>query len=619
MADEVKNTERIDEFGQSDWNPPATYHSAMPFYPTGVLGRFFSRFFATKAQPYAASHGSEPQIPGAVEPHSLAGDTVVQSDTVKPGKGPVGFSRSVTEVVIPQLEVNRRNRYKDYDLMDQYPEVGTAFDIYADDSTQRDIDGKRWTVEHADEMVIEEVTNLFTDIKIDRVYWDIVRNTVKYGDCFVELVLDVNDPEAGIQRVKILNPNFILRVENDYGYLTDFLQEIPDKSDWSAFGAQAALYKGSKYITLDKNQIVHYRLFTSDPHYYPYGKSIAALAIRIFRSLRMMEEATIIYRIARAPERRIFYVDVGNLPTTKAEMFMERLKQKFKKEKYYNQSESGGLIDERYNPLSMDEDFFVPTRAGMGTKIETLPGAQNLGVIEDVRYFRDKLLAVLKVPKDYIVEKDKSPERKANLSQLDVKFARTITRVQQMIEIGLEKIAKRHLFLKGYPESMVQNLRIVLPDPSDMTTKRKLELNQMKAQVVGAVQGLMLFPKEYIYKEFYNLSDEKIEEYKKKMEEEQSDQMAQQQMGAMGGGPGMSPPETPPGVTTPPPPDAVGDEDGAQKGGESKENETPIKKEQTEPLNKVERVVKSLLSEDLHTDKLKVLNRLMTKGKKTDV
>ena len=188
-----------------------------------------------------------------------------------------------------------------------------------------------------------------------------------------------------------------------------------------------------------------------------------------------------------------------------------------------------------------------------------------------------------------------------------------------MIEIGLEKIAKRHLFLKGYPESMVKNLRIVLPDPSDMTTKRKLELNQMKAQVVGAVQGLMLFPKEYIYKEFYDLSDEKIEEYKKKMEDEQSDQMAQQQMGAMGGGPGMVPPATPPEVSTPPAPPEPGAENVATKGGDSKENETPIKKEQTEPLNKVERVVKSLLSEELHKDKLRILNRLMTKGKDTDV
>ena len=122
----------------------------------------------------------------------------------------------------------------------------------------------------------------------------------------------------------------------------------------------------------------------------------------------------------------------------------------------------------------MDEDFFVPVRQGSQTKIETLPGAQNLGEVDDVKYFRDKLLASLKIPKDYIVEKDGSPERKANLSQLDVKFARVIMRVQNAVEIGLESIAKRHLQLKGFPQSVIEDLRIELPEPSDMFIRFKL-------------------------------------------------------------------------------------------------------------------------------------------------
>ena len=605
MADEVEdiNEERLDEFGESEWAPPVGYHSNIPFYPTGMLGRFFSRFFATKAQAaagkeFGAAIQSAEDKP--ITPHRLAGDTVVQADGIKTDS-PVGaFSTNTTNIAIPQLEVNRRNRYKDYDLMDTYPEVGTAFDVYSDDATQKTIDGARWTVEHEDEMVVNEVNKLYETLKLARVYWDVVRNTVKFGDCFLELVLDVNDPREGIQRLKILNPNFILRVENEYGYLTDFLQEIPDKSDWSSFGAQAAMMKGSQYITLDKNQIVHFRLFSSDPNYYPYGKSIAAMAIRIFRSLRMMEEAMIIYRLSRAPERRIFYVDVGNLPTSKAEMFVERLKQKFKKEKYYNTATGG--MDERYNPLAMDEDFFVPTRGGIGTKIETLPGAQNLGDVDDVKYFRDKLLAILKIPKDYIVEKDKSPERKANLSQLDVKFARTIVRVQHMIEVGLEKIAKRHLYLKGYPKSIVDKLKITLPDPSDMFARRKLELNLQKAEVVQAVIGLGLFPKSYIYKEFYNLSDEKIEEYESQMEDENTQNMEQEAMGA--------------GMTA-----------GAQVGAEAQaqqmygppeeeveaqetENQGSVQKEEKSPLDTVERVTKSLIVDSLDKDKLRILRKL---------
>ena len=295
----------------------------------------------------------------------------------------------------------------------------------------------------------------------------------------------------------------------------------------------------SKFINLDKNQLIHFRLFTSDPAYYPYGKSIAAPAMRVFRSLRLAEDAMLVYRLSRAPERRIFYVDVGNLPTSKAEVFMERLKEKFKKEKFYNANT--GNIDARYNPLSADEDFFVPHRNNKGTKIETLPGAQNLGEIEDVRYFRDKLLAALKVPKDYIVEKDKSPERKANLSQLDAKFARVITRVQKTIEVGLELLARRHLLLKGVEESYFKTLKVSLPDPSDIFANRRLELENTKAMVTQAVVQTGLFSKKYIYKNFYDMTDGEIEEVEKQLEEEQTKAAEQQMQGAPGGGAGIGP------------------------------------------------------------------------------
>jgi hypothetical protein len=289
--------------------------------------------------------------------------------------------------------------------------------------------------------------------------------------------------------------------------------------------------KPAKYIELDKNQIVHFRLHTSDPLYYPYGKSIAALCHRVYRSMKMMEDAMMIYRLTRAPERRIFYIDTGSLPTSKAEMFIEKIKEKFKKEKFYNSPKN--TVDARYNPMSMDEDYFVPTKNGKGTKIDTLPGAQNLGEIEDVRYFRDKLLAALKIPKDYIVEKDKSPERKANLSQLDVKFARTIARVQQNIEVGLEAIAKRHLVLKGYPPLLIKKLKIRLPEPSDMSAKRKLDLDQQKAQVIQAVVGLDLFSKEEILRQYYDFDESEIKRIMDDKKKESAE--AQQEQAAMEG------------------------------------------------------------------------------------
>jgi hypothetical protein len=237
---------------------------------------------------------------------------------------------------------------------------------------------------------------------------------------------------------------------------------------------------------------------------------------------------------------------------------MEKLKQKFKKEKFFD-SQTGN-INEKLNPMSLDEDYFVPHRGNNETKIETLPGAQNLDKVDDVKYFRDKLLACLKIPKDYVVETDKSPERKANLSQLDVKFARVIMRVQHEVEIGLETIAKRHLAILGYPQSEINSVQILMPDPSDMFTKRRLDVDEQKTRVVQAVKGLMLFSDDYIYKEYFDMSQNEIKQMKEELSKQQEEAMQQQmvQQAAMqppmpGGAPpvGEAPPMPPDGSTPP--------------------------------------------------------------------
>ena len=532
MADELNKDDKLNEdaIGYTKFGAGGADGRIGPyFYPSGRLGQFLARFFATKAAPYVAKQADD----GATPQANLAGDTVQSADVVKPGELPALGSLSRTALQLPELEKTRRERYTRYEEMDDYPEIGTAFDIYADDATQKNLRNKRWTVLSESQLVVDEINRCFTKIHLERDYWDIIRNMVKYGDCFMETIIDINNPKKGLQRMKVLNPNFIIRVENEYGYLTDFLQEIPESNDWAAYGSVADNMAGTKFITLDRNQIVHFRLRTSDPGFYPYGKSIAALAIRVFRSLKLMEDAMLIYRLSRAPERRIFYIDVANMPATKAEMFIEKVKEKFKKEKYYDNNT--GQIDSRYNPLSADEDFYVPTRGSQGTKIDTLPGAQNLGEVDDVRYFRDKLLAALKIPKDYIVEKDKSPERKANLSQLDAKFARVIGRVQQQAEIGLEQIARRHLALVGFPAHLIKEVKIQLPDCSDVFTKRKMEIDEQKARVVQAVVGLQLFPKETIYKEFYDMTDQEIEHTMELMKSEKEEAAADEQSQMQGG------------------------------------------------------------------------------------
>tara|TARA_R110000751_G_scaffold94969_1_gene185400 strand:+ start:2845 stop:4659 length:1815 start_codon:yes stop_codon:yes gene_type:complete len=488
--------------GMTTWTPVSD--GSPQGYTTGYMSKIFAKFFATKAQE---------KIAAASDPRGVEGDLYVNHNASLDSMTQPLWSYTKGMPFMPEAELNRKRRYDEYEKMDDYPELVAALDIYADDSTQKDIRNKRWLVRSESVDAIKEIEKLFDRIRLERVYWDLVRGTCKFGDSFIEIVANAANMGDGIRKIKILNPYYILRIEDKFGYLKTFIQQIPNSN--SNAGVQGM--QNDNYVELDKNQIIHLRLHTSDPKYYPYGKSILAGAMRVYRSLKLMEDAMLVYRLSRAPERRIFYIDVGNLPSSKAEAFLETVKTRFKKEKFHNNNQ----VDGRYNPLSVDEDFFIPIRGNQGTKVETLKGAENLGEVDDVKYFRDKLLATLKIPKDYIVEYDKSPERKANLAQLDVKFARVIQRVQDSVAIGICEIAKKHLELIGYPKTIIRDLKVELPDPSDVFIKRKLEIDEAKARVVQAVVGTGLFPTSQIYKEFYNLTPTEIEIIKKELEEEQ--------------------------------------------------------------------------------------------------
>lgn len=446
-------------------------------------------------------------------------------------------------IQLPRVEATRRGRYKDFERMDDYPEISSAFDIYSDDATQEDIRGNLFKIETDDALLRKEAERFIENVRLDKYIWDITRNVVKYGDAFMENIISMKNPKLGILKVKPLNPNYIYRVEDRAGNLEKYYQEIPRPGDPLGGGGESEVLDKSRSIELNKLQITHFRRRTSDPNFYPYGKGVASAAIRTWRSLRLMEDAMLIYRLQRAPERRVFKIDVGNMPQSKSEAFMERIKAKFKKEKFYDSAT--GTVNERYNPMSVDEDFFVLNRNGKGTEIDVLPGAQNLGDIDDVKYWRDKVLAALKIPKDFIVEKDKSPERKANLSQLDVKFSKAVSRVQRDIELGIEDLLTLHLLLRGFSKKSTRQIKIKLCPPSDMNEKRRLELDEKKLSIVGMLQGLNLFPDDYIYKNYFDMSEGEISDIKEQMKaqrEEQAAADAAQQEAAMGGGAEAMPP-----------------------------------------------------------------------------
>tara|TARA_R110002110_G_scaffold45134_3_gene138130 strand:- start:562 stop:2322 length:1761 start_codon:yes stop_codon:yes gene_type:complete len=567
-------------------NPHSPYSS-----PFGYLGRFFKKFFARDVEEEADKEYQDPtSLRNVGPPKPLHGDAVQTHDVIKiPSE--FGYEKTFFPI-LPALEFDRKKRYKEYEDMDGYPEISSAFDIYADDCTQENIDGSPWNIITDDEVVKVEVESMFDTVNLGRYLWDITRNSVKYGDLFIETIIDLNNAKAGIQRIKILNPNYIYRSEDEFGYLKQFLQEVPQKDDWSTYGSMGAMLDQNNFINLDPGQIVHFHLHTSDPTHYPYGKSVASAARVTYKSLKMMEDAMLIYRLVRAPERRIFYIDTGSLPANKAEMHIKKQKDKFKKRKSFN-SQTGN-IEESFNALAADEDFYIAVNGnGSGTKIETLPGADNLGEVDDVKYFRDKLLAALKVPKDYIVEKDQSPERKANLSQLDVKFARVIGRIQKSIEIGLEALAKRHLSIKGYPATMIDALKIKLPAPSDMAVKRQLDLDEQKARVVQAVKGIGIFPQEKLYRDYYQMTDAEIDEVKKGLEKDMNDPVIQAAKAAEGG---MPPP--PMGGAMPGEPDPAG-----MAGGEQ------IPPPVAESVN-MEDLVKMAIENDCDDDLIRILESM---------
>jgi hypothetical protein len=589
------NEKQLNE-GYTEFSSPQGGFSSF-LRPIGRVGKFFSKFFTRQGQQEIINqtHPLELSVTG-IPAHPLSGDTMVKKDVIKASS--LTYSSGGTPA-LPEFEYDRKRRYQEFENMDEYPEIGAAFDIYADDCTQQNIDGSKWQIVTDSSMIREEVENLFDVIELEKFIWDISRNATKYGDCFIELVVDLNNVKMGVQRIKILDPNFIYRMEDEFGSTTGFFQEIPAKSDWTSYGTAGSNIQKTQTIPLDKGQIVHFRLHTSDPMYYPYGKSIAALARNIYRNLKIMEDAMLIYRLSRAPERRIFYIDTGSLPASKAEEYIKRQQNEFKKQKTYDRGKSE--IAANHVPMAVDEDFFIAVNGkGSGTKIETLPGAQNLGDVDDVKYFRDKLLASLKVPKDYIVEKDQSPERKANLSQLDVKFARVVSRIQKSIEVGLETVAKRHLLIKGYPFMQVHKLKIKLPEPSDLSAKRQLDLDEQKARVVQAVNGLGIFPKEKIYKDYYQMNDNDIDKLKQQLKKEMKDPIFST-MGQMGMGGGMGGAGGPPGMDQP------GYSDAGGPGVEGGENIQPTQKPNEEFLFNLEKL---MINENLSEEAVEIIRDL---------
>ena len=383
---------------------------------------------------------------------------------------------------------NRMDRYIDFDQMEYTPEIASALDIYADEMTTSSDLKNLLTIKCANEEIKAILENLYINtLNLEFNLFGWCRTMCKYGDFF--LYLDVDEIE-GIKYVIALPPHEVERMEGEDKTNPNYVQY-----QWNSGG-----------LTFENWQVAHFRILGNDK-YSPYGTSVLDPARRIWRQLTLLEDAMMAYRIVRSPERRVFYVDVGNIAVEDVEQYMQKVMSQMKRNQVIDQDT--GRVDLRYNPMSVEEDYFIPTRAGVSTKVETLAGGQYTGDIDDVKYLRDKLFSALKVPASYISRAEGAEEDKTTLAQKDVRFARTVQRLQRAVVSELEKIGIVHLFTLGYRSSDLINFELSLNNPSKIAELQELEHWRTKFDVArGVPEGF--FSQRWIAQNVFSLSDEEV-------------------------------------------------------------------------------------------------------------
>ena len=394
--------------------------------------------------------------------------------------------------------VERLERVRDYEEMDHYPEITRALDIYADDSLTYAEDGKIVQVVSDDDKIVGELEELmYQRLDIDFHLWSMIRNMCKYGDHFS--LLDIVEKEGVLGAIALP----VGEVEREEGYNND-----PNslRFKWTSQGN----------TVFENYQISHLRIL-GDDRFLPYGRSVLDSSRKVWKQLLMAEDAMLIYRISRAPERRVFYVDVGNIPPKDVESYMQNARDKLKRIPVT--AENNGQVDLRYNPESILEDFFIPVRGDRGSRIETLPGGENAAAIEDIEYLQNKLFISLGVPKSYLTaEEDLSG--KSTLAQEDIKFARTIQRIQKIVVSELAKISLIHLYLRGYDESSIYNFDLKLTNPSTITEMMHLDLMDKRFGTAREMAESDIISAYYVQKNVLKLSDNEISRMKIEQEKE---------------------------------------------------------------------------------------------------
>jgi len=395
----------------------------------------------------------------------------------------------------------RIDLFRDYDSMDQDPILTAALDIYADECTARNEFGSVLKIHHDDDNVKQILENLFYDIlNVEFNLWPWTRNLVKYGDHFLQLEIAEG---IGVVNVFPYSPYEITRVEN-----FDPANPQRVKFVYAPYQNPLGAYGQTTKKEFENYEISHFRL-NSDSNFLPYGKSMIEGGRRVWKQIMLMEDAMMIHKIMRAPEKRIFKIDVGNIPPNEVDNYMQKIINNSKKTPFVD--EKTGEYNLKFNIQNMIEDYYMPVRGSdTGTNIDTLKGLE-MDMIPDLEYLKNKLMASLKIPKAYMGYEEESGG-KSSLASLDVRFAKTIERIQRVLISELTKIAIVHLYAQGITDDRVTGFSLELTIPSKIYEQEQVELYASKVQLIQQMQQTKMFSKEWMYEAIMKMAKDEQDE-----------------------------------------------------------------------------------------------------------
>ena len=397
----------------------------------------------------------------------------------------------------------RLQLYSDYEAMDYDSLIAPALDIISEEATLKNEYGDVLTIKSSNENVKRVLHNLFYDvlnIEFNLPSW--VRQMCKYGDFYLHLQIS---EKFGVYNALPLSVYQVVREEGMDPENPSYVQFVLDPNGLSQSNTYSA--RRTDQMKLENYEVAHFRLL-SDANYLPYGRSYLEPARKVFKQLILMEDAMLIHRIMRAPEKRIFYMNVGGIPPQEIDQYMERTVAKMKKTPYVDQTT--GDYNLKFNIQNMTEDFYIPVRGNdASTKIETTKGLDYDGTT-DIEYLKNRMLAALKIPKAFLGY-DENLEGKSTLAAMDIRFARTIERLQRTIVSELHKIALVHLYTQGFEGSDLVDFELSLTGPSIIFEQEKTELYKSKVELANSISDRKILSSDFIYKNIFNLSQEEMD------------------------------------------------------------------------------------------------------------